>query len=337
MCKAENALITTDSDDSVERKKLYEKLGDGACKLKNFSAAIGYYKKMLQAAEANGDTGARLVPVYVSLYQTYRDMNEYKLALEFMQMEYELSKDVPSETFSTLLGIAETKSLAGMDFWTIDSVYEEARRVAQSIGDRKKEKKVLLKQLELREKYEMTTLADIMRDELKSNSFNVSDCADEDSNDGIDTETSEEINTPDVGDDICLDELSDSASENEEDDPKPAATNSNQPRTLRKRGFFTVKKNDKGESQLHRACIAGNLAMARRLIDQGHPVNVRDHAGWLPLHEAANHGFTEIVELLLDNGATINDKGGTGCEGKIDIQTTSTFAFQKSVQIIVLL
>lgn len=48
---------------------------------------------------------------------------------------------------------------------------------------------------------------------------------------------------------------------------------------------------------------------------KGHPVNVRDHAGWLPLHEAANHGFTEIVELLLDSGATINDKGGTRCEG----------------------
>lgn len=33
------------------------------------------------------------------------------------------------------------------------------------------------------------------------------------------------------------------------------------------------------------------------------------------MHEAANHGFTEIVELLLDNGATINDKGGTSCGG----------------------
>lgn len=37
----------------------------------------------------------------------------------------------------------------------------------------------------------------------------------------------------------------------------------------------------------------------------------------MPLHEAANHGYTEIVELLLDSGATINDKGGTGCEGKL--------------------
>lgn len=278
MCKAENALITTDSDNLIERKKLYEKLGDGACKLKNFVAAIGYYKKMLETAEKNGDHGVQLVPVYVSLYQTYRDMNDYDLALEYMQKESELCKDIPSERFSTLLGIAETKSLAGKDFWTIDGVYEEAKRIAQNMTDRKKEKIVMLKQLALREKYEMTTLADIMRDELKSNSFNIPGGADGDDDDEDNDEnnrsheiaTSEEINTPDVGDDICLDALSDS--ENDDDDRTAANTstaNTNQPRTLRKRGCFTVKKNEKGESQLHRACIAGNLVLARRLIDQG--------------------------------------------------------------------
>lgn len=272
MCKAENALITTDSDNLLERKKLYEKLGDGACKLKNFVSAIGYYKKMLETAELNGDSGVQLVPVYVSLYQTYRDMNEYDLALEYMQKESELCKDVPAERFSTLLGIAETLSQAGKDFWTVDGVYEDAKRLAQEMADRKKEKKVMLKQLELREKYEMTQLAEIMRDELKSNNFNVSDCADEDDNQEIEIETSEEINTPDVGDDICLDELSDSAEENDEDEKKTVAAtavNTNQARSLRKRGCFTVKKNEKGESQLHRACIAGNLTMVRRLIDQG--------------------------------------------------------------------
>lgn len=270
MCKAENALITTDSDDLIERKKLYEKLGDGACKLKNFVAAIGYYKKMLETAEQNGDCGVQLVPVYVSLYQTYRDMNEYDLALEYMQKESELCQDVPSERFSTLLGIAETKTLAGKDFWTVDGVYEEARQVAQEMADKKREKTVMLKQLELREKHEMTTLAEMMRDELKSNSFNILDCADDENNQEIEIETSEEMNTPDVGDDICLDDLSDSASENDEDDRnKTATTNTNPPRALRKRGCFAIKKNEKGESQLHRACIAGNLAMARRLIDQG--------------------------------------------------------------------
>lgn len=267
MCKAENALITTNSGDLVVRKKLYEKLGDGACKLRNFTAAIGYYKKMLEAAEMNGDCGAQLVPVYVSLYQTYKDMNDYDRALEYMQKEYELSKDVPSETFSTLLGIAETQSLAGKYFWEVDAIYEEAKKVAQNMACRKKEKKVLQKQLELREKHEMTTLADIIREEIKSHSFSVADGDDDDSNDGIDEDTSEEINTPDIGDDICLDELSDSASENEEDRKQPVATN--QQRTLRKRGYFAIKKNEKGESQLHRACINGNLAMARRLIDQG--------------------------------------------------------------------
>lgn len=269
MCKAQNALITTDSDNFIERKKLYEKLGDGACKLKNFVSAITYYKKMLETAEQNGDSGVQLVPVYVSLYQTYRDMNDYDLALQYMEKESELCKDVPAERFSTLLGIAETKSLAGKDFWTIDGVYDKAKRLAQEMGDRKKEKQVMLKQLELREKYEMKTLADIMRDEIKSNNFNVSDCADEEDNQEIETETSEEINTPDVGDDICLDELSDSAEENDEDDRRTATVNTNQPRSLRKRGCFTIKKNEKGESQLHRACIAGNLTMARRLIDQG--------------------------------------------------------------------
>lgn len=268
MCNAENALITTNSADVVVRKKLYEKLGDGACKLRNFTAAIGYYKKMLEAAEMNGDSGTQLVPVYVSLYQTYKDMNDYDRALEYMQKEYELCKDVPSEAFSTLLGIAETQSLAGKDFWAVDAIYEEAKKVAQNMACKKKEKKVLLKQLELREKREMTTLADIIREEIKSHSFDVSDCAaDDDSNDGIDEDTSEEINTPDIGDDICLDELSDSASENEDD--RKQSTASNQQRTLRKRGVFAVKKNEKGESQLHRACIKGNLANARRLIDQG--------------------------------------------------------------------
>lgn len=316
MCKAENALITTDSEDLVERKKLYEKLGDGACKLRNFTSAIGYYKKMLEAAERNGDSGHQLVPVYVSLYQTYKDMGEYNLALEFMKKEYELSKDVPTEMFSTLLGIAETETLAGKDFWGVDATYEEAKKVAQSMSNKKKEKRVILKQLELREKHGMAVLADIIRDELKSNEFAMVNCGEEeDSNDGMNAESSEEVNTPDVGDDICLDELSDSADENEDDDRNLAVASTNQARTLRKRGFFTVKKNEKGESQLHRACIAGNVTQVRRLLDQGHPVNVRDHAGWLPLHEAANHGFTEIVELLLDNGAIINDKGGTGCEG----------------------
>ncbi|CAA9999155.1 unnamed protein product, partial [Nesidiocoris tenuis] len=47
----------------------------------------------------------------------------------------------------------------------------------------------------------------------------------------------------------------------------------------------------------------------------GHSVDVRDYSGWTPLHEAANHGFLEIAELLLKKGASVNDRGGAECNG----------------------
>lgn len=41
-------------------------------------------------------------------------------------------------------------------------------------------------------------------------------------------------------------------------------------------------------------------------------MKIKDNAGWTPIHEAANHGFLDIVELLLEHGADINSKGGGG-------------------------
>ena len=48
---------------------------------------------------------------------------------------------------------------------------------------------------------------------------------------------------------------------------------------------------------------------------QGHTINPRDNCGWLPLHEASNYGYTDIVAYLLDHGARMNDRGGDGCGG----------------------
>lgn len=94
-------------------------------------------------------------------------------------------------------------------------------------------------------------------------------------------------------------------------------TDLNKPRVARKRSRgFVVKRNNKGETQLHSACISGNLTLVQRLLIQNHPVNIRDHCGWLPIHEACICGHIEIVQLLLDKGAHINDRGGTHCNGK---------------------
>jgi NF-kappa-B inhibitor-like protein 2 len=48
---------------------------------------------------------------------------------------------------------------------------------------------------------------------------------------------------------------------------------------------------------------------------QGHPVNVQDNSGWIPLHEAANNNWYDITEYLLKHGADINHRGGPKCQG----------------------
>lgn len=317
MCRAQDSLVTTDTENYMERRRLYELMGDGACKLKNYKVAISYYLNMLEVAEQNNEQGKDLIPIYVSLYQTYKDNKEYSLALNYMWKEYELCRDVNKEAFNTLFGIAQTSKLAGMDFWDVDGIYERAKKEAQAMGDKNKEKLVLCEQIELRKKCGMETMAELLRKEATLAGFTIKEETDDQEGDGyeIDSEPlTEELNTPEVGEDICLDDLSDSANESE-DIPVASTSNNNNSHRLRRRGCFKVVKNEKGETQLHRASISGNIQQARRLLDQGHPVNLRDHCGWLPLHEAANHGYKEIVELLLDHGASINDKGGTKCDG----------------------
>lgn len=101
-------------------------------------------------------------------------------------------------------------------------------------------------------------------------------------------------------------------SDDDNDGEETAGKVSRVRRTNKKSEF---KVNEKGETPLHVACIAGDLNRVEKLIEMGHPVNPRDNAGWLPIHEAANHGHTEIVQYLIDHGANFNDRGGDLCGG----------------------
>lgn len=77
-----------------------------------------------------------------------------------------------------------------------------------------------------------------------------------------------------------------------------------------KQTLHSFKRNLRGETQLHVACIRGNFKMAKKLIEEGHPLNERDNLNWLPLHEACNYGYLDIVELLVNSGAKVNDSIG---------------------------
>ncbi|XP_017861360.1 PREDICTED: tonsoku-like protein isoform X1 [Drosophila arizonae] len=318
ICQTLDELVLTSSVNYAKLKDLYEKLGDGCCHLLNYEKAIDYYKKMLENAELNGERGKSLVPIYVSLYQTYKDNKQYDKALEYLWKEYELNQDMPGEAFTTLCSIAEICELLAQPFWTIHDVYQKALRQAAKADESssaKLEKIALVRLHKLQLKHKMTMLAENLEADAKAKGINLAEEAaklDEDEDAESDVPAALQQNTPDWGDDVDLDALTDSDASDldETDKPRPQ-------RITRGNRTLTIKRNNKGETQLHQACIAGNLELARRLIEQGHTVNVRDHAGWLPLHEACNHGHRDIVELLLDKGATvaINDKGGTSCDG----------------------
>ncbi len=107
-------------------------------------------------------------------------------------------------------------------------------------------------------------------------------------------------------------------------DPESSGDDEIKPQSVtyarRPRRSMPVKKNMKGETQLHLACIQGNLQSVKLYVEQGHPINVKDNGNWLPIHEAANHGHLEILEYLLDNGAQsgINSKAMEGMTPLID-------------------
>lgn len=101
---------------------------------------------------------------------------------------------------------------------------------------------------------------------------------------------------------------------------------------------------------------------------QGHPVNPRDYCGWTPLHEASNHGhfgetlaafrlllksvlghietkcekdsfgvfiFPDIVALLLERGANVNDPGGSFCKGTTPLHDALTCGHFKVARLLV--
>ncbi|XP_015183196.1 PREDICTED: tonsoku-like protein [Polistes dominula] len=300
ICRNEENVII--EDDISVKLKLYETLGDAAIVVNSFEKAIVYYREMLKCAEDIGSE--KIGAALTSLAQTLRDVDRYDEALQYAVKELELCND-PREICRSALFLADlqiaTKSSSDDD---IKKSFQLALSTVEQSNDNKLQISVLKNFLHYLKKIEDKDTTKIIQDKLNALTNHLID----DDDDDDDEENESEVESINIGGDICLEDLSDV--ENEIKSKENIGTT----KRRFKRGL-AVRRNEKGETQLHVACIKGNIASVEKFLEAGHPTNVRDHCGWTPLHEAANHDYIEIAELLLKNGAKVNDPGGSLCGG----------------------
>ncbi|XP_060939291.1 tonsoku-like protein [Limanda limanda] len=302
-CKLEEELGEDQGNrlSSHQAVELAEQLGDLYCKVGCYSKALDAYQAQLKGAEALGKAARELAVIHVSLAATHTDLRQHSKAVEHYRQELELRQGRSSEECSTWINIAAAQEESGCTFQEIDSSYSTALQCAQKCGQARLQKRVLRLYLASQRRGGSSDAEDT---EAKLQELCAAEGWSPDGSDGEEDEEEEMDNSEPMDDSDVV--LSDSDDDLEGYDKMVSGR--------RKAGRWN-KRNEKGETSLHRASIDGNLKQVQYLVEQGHPVNPRDYCGWTPLHEACNHGHHDIVAVLLDRGANINDPGGPLCEG----------------------
>ncbi|XP_032680822.1 tonsoku-like protein [Odontomachus brunneus] len=293
LCRAENSLLV--ENDARAKQKLYETMGDAAVAAQCFDKGVEYYRHMLTCAE---ETGEQVTVALTSLAQTLKDAGRCEEAVPLARRELELYANNPRERCQSALFLADLLTTTNATDTEIREHYTAALRSANESEDAKLRRSTA--------KEFVAYLESVGRLDEAEDTLRAMELATSEASSDAESEGNEESDQ--IGADICLEDLSDLEAE------ENVTTNAIRQRKREKRAP-AIKRNEKGETQLHVACIDGDIGAVERLLSSGHPANVRDHCGWSPLHEAANHGHVEVAEALLKHGANVDDPGGASCKG----------------------
>ncbi len=300
-----------DNDIDLKLIKLYEKLGDSFCNINIYELGLRNYIEQLKLAKKCARPNSELSIIYASIAQTHQDLDRNEEALKYFELELSTFTLNPESECKSLLNIALLKEKLHMEFDEIERVYSRAYEKAKEASNAQLEYKTL-NLLKDSQKLYGISCEDTER-KIKSLNETAKFSLDENSNSGqgsSDQDDDEEEEGENENDESLI--FSDSDDDDEFNknnliDEEKLTTKTTSRSSMKK---SIVKRNLRGETQLHVACIKGNFMQAKKLIDDGHPVNERDNLNWLPIHEACNYGHVEIVELLIKHGAKINDSIG---------------------------
>lgn len=257
---------------------------------------------MLEAAEKAGMSSKEIATCYYSIAETYKDNGQYAEAIEFFEKELALCGKILKDGLNTLSKIADTMESANFAVSKVEEVYTKAISECRKERNKHEEGRMVRRFIDYLRRENQHSQAFHWNEILIDLDFHSSD---------TDDELSEGASGQSLGKNLDLDALSD---DSEDSNTSFEQTNTTTAKP-RRRTNFQIKRNLKGETDLHKACINGKMQVVQHLLEQGHPVNTRDYCGWLPIHEACICGHKEIVELLLEKGAAINDRGGSHCGG----------------------
>uniref|UniRef100_F7FJ56 Tonsoku-like protein n=1 Tax=Monodelphis domestica TaxID=13616 RepID=F7FJ56_MONDO len=302
-------LEEAESSDLHGALSICEQLGDLFSKSGDFPKAVEAYQKQLQFAKSLKIPNQELAVIHVSLAATFGDLKNYSQAVEHYEEELRLRRGNPLEEAKTWLNIALSKEEGGKPYEELEPCFQSALHCSQEAKKPWLQRQILQHLHALQLKYQpheapntSSKLQELSSTEDGSPSKDISEEDEEE-----ELENSEALEDSEV-------ELSES--DNDSLQPGEEEMESyGQTGPGRRKVNKWNRRNDMGETMLHRACIDGQQRRVRDLVEQGHPLNPRDYCGWTPLHEACNHGHLEIVRFLLDHGAAVDDPGGPGCEG----------------------
>ncbi|MES1904276.1 MAG: hypothetical protein MHPSP_000042 [Paramarteilia canceri] len=306
--------------------KIYEKIADNSVKIEAYYLASEYYQKTLEIALSLSKPKNIISSMYYSIATTYIDLKNFAEASKYFARELRCHNEDFKQATLCHYNIAFCKERMRKSIDETESAYKSALNQAEKSRDYRIEIKILKDFIDFLLTNGKCETSDQYRDKFQSlkTDYSISD-------DEINDWVLENLCSNDNENELDNDENSSSVSEIELEEIK-VDSQSNSHRAYERKSFII---NDKGESRIHLAVIQNDLEKLKKLILNGHPINIRDNIGWTPLHEAANYGLLEIGVLLIENGANINDEGKGDCGGVTPLIDAATNGHLKFIEMLV--